>query len=358
MKTINQCLMAMKKDEMMEAAFRLGLSRLPGNARKAEWADYIEKSMKTEPERIRMMLRTEDIQELKARLAKGNCFDVEIDDDQACPWDALWALRDCGLAYLLQSGWYVQPCVRGMLAMDKEETEEHRVFDVMADLIEGWLLHVGMMPLFQLIDWMLDEIQPPQEERDDVQAAIIAVLIARRGSECLFTDEEERTWIVHDEVEDPDALLCRLQEHHIAAMAYPPFKAEDLIFSAAYTRLPGSLEIYAPVKEWLEAHDADADQFEAALSDLVIFTQNDDRNMGINSVMRIVPPKDKKDAERLCKAAQQVLNRIPLWMNKGHSAEELRWGTMRQMTALPGRNDPCPCGSGRKYKQCCGKRVN
>ncbi|MDF3856232.1 SEC-C metal-binding domain-containing protein [Paracoccus pantotrophus] len=21
----------------------------------------------------------------------------------------------------------------------------------------------------------------------------------------------------------------------------------------------------------------------------------------------------------------------------------------------PGRNHPCPCGSGRKYKQCCGK---
>jgi SWIM/SEC-C metal-binding protein len=22
--------------------------------------------------------------------------------------------------------------------------------------------------------------------------------------------------------------------------------------------------------------------------------------------------------------------------------------------AAPGRNDPCPCGSGRKYKKCCG----
>ena len=22
----------------------------------------------------------------------------------------------------------------------------------------------------------------------------------------------------------------------------------------------------------------------------------------------------------------------------------------------PGRNDPCPCGSGRKYKVCCGKK--
>ena len=23
--------------------------------------------------------------------------------------------------------------------------------------------------------------------------------------------------------------------------------------------------------------------------------------------------------------------------------------------ASPGRNDPCPCGSGKKYKRCCGK---
>jgi uncharacterized protein YecA (UPF0149 family) len=22
-----------------------------------------------------------------------------------------------------------------------------------------------------------------------------------------------------------------------------------------------------------------------------------------------------------------------------------------------GRNEPCPCGSGRKYKNCCGKNV-
>ncbi|MBQ6948072.1 MAG: SEC-C domain-containing protein, partial [Firmicutes bacterium] len=23
----------------------------------------------------------------------------------------------------------------------------------------------------------------------------------------------------------------------------------------------------------------------------------------------------------------------------------------------PGRNDPCPCGSGKKYKKCCGKNA-
>ncbi|MDK2807768.1 MAG: preprotein translocase subunit SecA, partial [Clostridiales bacterium] len=29
-------------------------------------------------------------------------------------------------------------------------------------------------------------------------------------------------------------------------------------------------------------------------------------------------------------------------------------GTYRREGAKVGRNDPCPCGSGKKYKQCCG----
>ncbi|MBR3648887.1 MAG: SEC-C domain-containing protein, partial [Victivallales bacterium] len=29
--------------------------------------------------------------------------------------------------------------------------------------------------------------------------------------------------------------------------------------------------------------------------------------------------------------------------------------TVRRQTPKVGRNDPCPCGSGKKYKQCCGR---
>ena len=28
--------------------------------------------------------------------------------------------------------------------------------------------------------------------------------------------------------------------------------------------------------------------------------------------------------------------------------------TYRRETPKIGRNDPCPCGSGKKYKKCCG----
>jgi uncharacterized protein len=30
-------------------------------------------------------------------------------------------------------------------------------------------------------------------------------------------------------------------------------------------------------------------------------------------------------------------------------------GMPHRAAPRPGRNDPCPCGSGRKYKQCCGR---
>ena len=37
------------------------------------------------------------------------------------------------------------------------------------------------------------------------------------------------------------------------------------------------------------------------------------------------------------------------WRNKRPGA------TVRHEAPKSGRNDPCPCGSGRKYKQCCGR---
>jgi SEC-C motif-containing protein len=38
------------------------------------------------------------------------------------------------------------------------------------------------------------------------------------------------------------------------------------------------------------------------------------------------------------------------------TGDELKNATVRYETPPPGRNDPCPCGSGKKYKKCHGSR--
>lgn len=50
-----------------------------------------------------------------------------------------------------------------------------------------------------------------------------------------------------------------------------------------------------------------------------------------------------------CVAAILLVSRPELVMK----ADNIPHAPVR--STRPGRNDPCPCGSGRKYKQCCGK---
>lgn len=57
--------------------------------------------------------------------------------------------------------------------------------------------------------------------------------------------------------------------------------------------------------------------------------------------------------------AEHLYN-LPQWKNifTENEMEELYKGQKRSKTyvreAKIGRNDPCPCGSGKKYKKCCG----
>ena len=37
--------------------------------------------------------------------------------------------------------------------------------------------------------------------------------------------------------------------------------------------------------------------------------------------------------------------------------DSVKKGPVRRESAKIGRNDPCPCGSGKKYKMCCGRNL-
>lgn len=60
-----------------------------------------------------------------------------------------------------------------------------------------------------------------------------------------------------------------------------------------------------------------------------------------------------------------LANSSPSWILRGFTPNALGCAQMFQSTEVPpgtklktkkiGRNDPCPCGSGKKYKKCCGK---
>jgi len=65
--------------------------------------------------------------------------------------------------------------------------------------------------------------------------------------------------------------------------------------------------------------------------------------------------------QNMVDAKADWLYELPMWNNiftaeqkKALYLEQKKSGTVVKAAKI-GRNDPCPCGSGKKYKQCCGK---
>jgi uncharacterized protein len=61
------------------------------------------------------------------------------------------------------------------------------------------------------------------------------------------------------------------------------------------------------------------------------------------------PELEQRHGEFVESLASRVLAIRDYWL-PGRKAK----ATIRHAQPIPGRNDPCPCGSGKKFKKCCG----
>jgi uncharacterized protein YecA (UPF0149 family) len=66
--------------------------------------------------------------------------------------------------------------------------------------------------------------------------------------------------------------------------------------------------------------------------------------------------RNKLGLSKFQKISQEVFNGLPEEYKEHVPLNEfIKDETIRHESPKFGRNDPCPCGSGKKYKKCCGK---
>jgi preprotein translocase subunit SecA len=71
------------------------------------------------------------------------------------------------------------------------------------------------------------------------------------------------------------------------------------------------------------------------------------RELSLERLFKIQIQREE-DVERISKREKQQR------MQLGRGPSEEKGPTIRRTGKKVGRNEPCPCGSGKKYKQCCG----
>ena len=53
--------------------------------------------------------------------------------------------------------------------------------------------------------------------------------------------------------------------------------------------------------------------------------------------------------------AEALIEAVPTGAGHAEGTLVQEVETVRHRASKTGRNDPCPCGSGRKFKKCCGR---
>jgi len=102
--------------------------------------------------------------------------------------------------------------------------------------------------------------------------------------------------------------------------------------------------------DWQPPRDADAAKMlDEALGAIVALTEDDTGKPAMSMYAEDGPPSVSQDrVDDFGSAIWAVYDLRQLWKSLGPRIETIR------KEAEPGRNDPCPCGSGKKYKKCCG----
>jgi uncharacterized protein len=157
------------------------------------------------------------------------------------------------------------------------------------------------------------------------------------------TLEDERSY--HPEVMDVRGAVASLSEEAQAEVADQELPAFGQVWALGFMFV---VENWA--EEWEAPRDKEAtDMLNQALDAIVILTEDDTDPPTVNMHTEDGPPSVSEERLNAFGAAiWAVYDLRQLWQSLGPKVAPLR------KTASPGRNDPCPCGSGKKYKKCHG----
>jgi hypothetical protein len=163
---------------------------------------------------------------------------------------------------------------------------------------------------------------------------------------------------VHDAKELMD------EQNKKAAIDYYPFTKEQLLQAGE----PGFIERTPSMVKFLdflfEHYDLTHSETEDIALELInIINLDEHPSMIIKYLSTRLEFPTFEFVQEITALVMELYNQTRMWVLKGYAPSELAKEEKKHLLPLPsddenkkvGRNDPCPCGSGKKYKKCCGK---
>jgi uncharacterized protein len=184
----------------------------------------------------------------------------------------------------------------------------------------------------------------------DAQRERFLALWNQRWSEVVTALDAEVDSLEDESCYHPEVMDIRGAVADMPAEEQAAFKGEDLPAFAQVWALGFMFAVESWPEEWASPRDKDAAKWlDDALQAVLTMTEDDEGTPEVSPLSEEGTPSTSiVRLNAFGEAIWAVYDLRELWKTMGPRVETIR------KEAEPGRNDPCPCGSGKKYKKCHG----
>ena len=355
-RTLQQALMGMTRDDMQNICYNLCIKGV-SSLKKADLAERLQPAVLEFSHRWFPTVVEDQYKSLK-KLSEGGLTEIP-EEDQRTDY-----LRGLGMLFCgVQEGklfWYMPEEICAEFRKLDSAAYGHLV-TVNAEMVRlatGLLFYYGVMDY----DHLYEKITAFQEKEErPAFFDFVGVLInASYWQHNIVTNDHGMYYytVLHPEqIEQEQEQRADLD---FASISYTQaYDAGD----ESYIEPTEAFKSFA--QYLMKEHGCDVLKASDIIGEVGIFIQNGAKTSEIFrylSESNIV--KDEKSVRIVSEQIIQLNNSMRLWGLKGHTPQEVAGGEPAKKMApfrrkkTPGRNDPCPCGSGKKYKHCCMNKEN
>jgi len=170
----------------------------------------------------------------------------------------------------------------------------------------------------------------------------------------ILSEDTQEIFYIFDEVQNPTYIFSEIRREidYKICDEETYYRLGDL--ENCKEKIQGRVEL----EESLFEVTRDRKKSENIVYDIIMDLRNDlSPNNVLRGVFEDLRFENQSQIEKFVPIFTEFANNTPLWILKGNSPKDVykRVSSPSRKSSKVGRNDPCPCGSGKKYKKCCGK---
>ena len=345
---LNELINCLSKDEIYNIARNLGVNKISG-LNKEKLIETLLKEYKNLVEKRALFFDEERYKILKSYVdSKGVKLFDDIDEEEADK--SVYFIQQGMLFPTVKDGVsiFLMPEIVQALIKERNNIEYRRVIKFNSEIVN---IFRAMNKVYGILK--LKDAKEIIERYLNIENCELEELI-REATYYYNEYREEGMFIVNNEIDNFDELLKDIDKEK--DLSYAMISKEELLNMLEENWVYNSKAGKTFYKEFTNMFRVDRDMLIAMMEDLIFDVQENEPKDAVDKMIELINIENEEARYVASSMMNKFVKKIRLWRYKGSTTNDIKSNVVSLKANKDiKRNDPCPCGSEKKYKKCCGK---